>query len=272
MDDRPIGVFDSGVGGLTVVRSLIDLLPNESILYFGDTARAPYGPRRPDEVREFSAQIARFLVDEGVKMIVIACNAASSAGLDAVRDAAGDLSVIEVVRPAVRAAVKATRDRVIGVIGTALTISSGSYERAVAETKENVVLHPQACPRFVEFVERGETQGSELEALARSYLEPLTEARVDTLILGCTHYPLLTGVIGLVMGRDVVLISSADETARDVYEQLRAGGLFRENDAVPQHRFVCSGDAAFFHLLGSRFLGPEIGTVEERALGRARSG
>jgi glutamate racemase len=269
MDDRPIGIFDSGVGGLTVVRSVIDLMPNENILYFGDSARAPYGPRHRDEVRAFAGQIAEYLVREGVKMIVIACNAASSAGLDVVRDAAGEIPVLEVVRPAVRAAVKATRNRRLGVIGTEVTISSGSYERAVAETRENVVLRTRECPRFVEFVERGETSGAELLAVARSYLEPLQRDQIDTLILGCTHYPLLTGVIHLVMGHDVVLISSADETARDAYEELTRRDAFRGSDGPPEHRFVSSGDGALFQALGARFLGPEIVGVEERTLGRA---
>jgi glutamate racemase len=269
VDDRPIGVFDSGVGGLTVVRSLIDLMPNESILYFGDSARGPYGPRHPEEVKEFAAQIAAYLVGEGVKMIVIACNSAASAGLDVVEAAAGDVPVLEVVRPAVRAAVSATRNRRIGVIGTALTIGSGSYDIAVAETKENVTLCSQPCPRFVEFVERGETNSAELQDIAHGYLDPLKRQEVDTLILGCTHYPLLAGAIHYVMGHDVVLISSADETARDAYAELAQRGAFRGNEGSPERRFVSSGDAALFQALGENFLGPEIGGVEERALGRA---
>lgn len=267
MDDRPIGVFDSGVGGLTVVRSLIDLLPNESLVYYGDSARGPYGPRHRDEVRDFAEQITGYLLAQGVKMIVVACNAASAAGLDAVREAAGSVPVLEVIRPAVRAAASATRNRQIGVIGTVLTISSGSYDSAIAETRENVKLHSQACPLFVEFVERGETSGAELEVVARDYLAPLQEADVDTLILGCTHYPLLTGVIHYVMGHNVVLISSADETARDAYAELTRLDLLRESDGPPRHRFVSSGEPALFHALGSRFLGPEITSVEERSLG-----
>lgn len=270
MDLRPIGVFDSGVGGLTVVRALIDLMPGEPILYYGDTARGPYGAREAGEVRAFTAQIAGYLVAEDVKMIVAACNSASSAGLEHLRAARPALPLLEVVEPAVRAAVRATRNRRIGVIGTALTIASGAYERAVEATRENVKLAGAACPRFVEFVERGETSGPEILEVAQRSLEPLLDAGVDTLILGCTHYPLLTGVIRFVMGGEVVLISSAEETARDAFAELTRRDLFRPRGEPPAHRFVSSGDPVAFHALGTRFLGPEIAKVEERALGEPR--
>ncbi|HVL88868.1 MAG TPA: glutamate racemase [Actinomycetota bacterium] len=266
MDSRPIGVFDSGVGGLTIVRGLIELMPDEEILYFGDTARYPYGPRSRDEVRRFAMEIATWLAEQDVKMLVAACNSAASAGLDHVRDAFPDLHVVEVVEPAVRAAIRATRNRRIGVIGTELTIASGAYQRALDATKENVMLFSQACPRFVEFVERGETAGPEIIELAREYLAPLQQEDVDTLILGCTHYPLLQGVLHFVM-RDAVLISSAEETAQDVYTELTQRNQFRVADTLPRHRFVSSGDAVTFQALGSRFLGPEIAVVEERSLG-----
>ena len=266
MDPRPIGVFDSGVGGLTVVRALIDLMPREQIVYFGDTARGPYGPRERDEVRSFASEIAGYLATQDVKAIVAACNSASSAGLEHVRAAHPMVPVVEVIDPAVRAAVKMTRNRRIGVIGTALTIASGAYDRAVYATHENVTLVPQACPRFVEFVERGETAGPEIIGLAQEYLTPLIEENIDTLILGCTHYPLLTGVIHYVMGHDVALISSAEETAKDVYAELAARDGFRSGPE-PRHRFVSSGDGGTFQTLGARFLGPEISAVEERSLG-----
>jgi glutamate racemase len=266
MDPRPIGVFDSGVGGLTVVRALIDLMPREQIVYFGDTARGPYGPRDRDEVRTFSSEIAGFLIDQNVKSIVVGCNSASSAGLDDVRAAHPGLPVIEVIEPAVRAAVKVTRNRRVGVIGTALTIASGAYDRAVTGTHENVTLLGQACPRFVEFVERGETAGPEIIGLAREYLAPLIAEDIDTLILGCTHYPLLTGVLHYVMGHEVALISSADETAKDVFAELAARDGFRSGPQ-PRHRFISSGDPATFQMLGARFLGPEISSVEEGVLG-----
>jgi len=262
MDDRPIGVFDSGVGGLTVVRSLIDLLPNESIVYYGDTARGPYGPRARDEVRGFVDEIASTLVRDGVKMLVVACNSASSAGLDHIKDNYPDIPILEVIEPAVRSAVRATRNRRIGVIGTELTIASKAYDRAVALTRENVELFPRACPRFVEFVERGQTGGAEL-IVAHEYLQPLVESKVDTLILGCTHYPLLTGVISFVMGRDVVLVSSAEEVARDVFALLTERDVARGTDAPPTYRFLSSGERERFESLGRRFLGPEIAKVEE---------
>ena len=263
MDERPIGVFDSGVGGLTVVRSLIDLLPTESIIYYGDTARGPYGPRDRADVRGCVDDVAKVLVDEGVKMIVAACNSASAAGLDHIRDAYPDIPIIEVIEPAVRAAVKATRNRRIGVVGTALTIASRAYDTTVAMTRENVSLVGQPCPRFVEFVERGETTGPEILAIAGEYLAPLKEQDVDTLILGCTHYPLLRGVIQYVMGRDVVLIESDLEVAIDVFATLTRRDMFRPRPLPVEHRFLASGDEAQFADLGARFLGPEITKVEE---------
>jgi glutamate racemase len=267
MDDRPIGLFDSGVGGLTVVRALIDLMPSESIVYYGDTARCPYGPRPPEDVRRFSVEIARELVGEGVKMLVAACNAVSSTGLEAVRAALPGVPLLGVIDPAVRAAVAATRNRRIGVIGTAVTIGSGAYERAVTATRENVRLFGQVCPEFVGYVERGETSGPGIISLAREYLAPLIESDVDTLILGCTHYPLLTGVLHYVMGHHAVLISSAEETARDVFAELTRRELFRPREMPPTYRFLSSGSAETFLALGTRFLGPEIAKVEERPVG-----
>ena len=262
MDDRPIGVFDSGVGGLTVVRAMIDMLPNESIIYYGDTARGPYGPRSREDVRACVDDVAATLVKEGVKMLVVACNSASSAGLDHIRAAYPDIPIVEVIQPAVRAAIAATRNGRIGVIGTELTIASGAYAREVDATEADVTLFGQACPRFVEFVERGQTGGAEL-IVAHEYLRPLTEEGIDTLILGCTHYPMLSGVISFVVGREVVLISSAEETARDVFAHLTDHEAARADATPPTYRFLSSGDRATFEALGRRFLGPEIATVEE---------
>jgi len=264
MDERPIGVFDSGLGGLTVARALLDYLPTESMIYYGDTARGPYGPQGRDEVRGYVDDVAGYLVKEGVKMLVVACNSASSAGLDHIRDAYPDIPLVEVIEPAVRAAVKTTRNRRIGVIGTALTITSGSYTRAIAQTRENVELYSAACPRFVEMVERGETSGPGVQAIAEEYLAPLIEQDVDTLILGCTHYPLLQGVIQFVMGREVVLVESDKEAAIEVFSELTRREMFRPRDLLPQHRFVSSGDPREFETMGHRFLGPEITKVEER--------
>jgi glutamate racemase len=259
--DAPIGIFDSGVGGLTVARSVLDQLPHEPIMYVGDTARGPYGPRPLAEVREFALDVMDHLVDQGVKTLVIACNSASSAVLRDARERY-DLPVVEVIQPAVRRAVAATRNNRVGVIGTRATITSQAYEDAFAAAT-HLELYTQACPRFVEFVEAGVTGGDELLRVSREYLAPLQEAQVDTLVLGCTHYPLLTGVLSYVMGDGVTLVSSAEETAKDVYRVLVADSLVRPADAPPPvHRFAATGDPEPFQRLGSRFLGPEIGEVE----------
>ncbi len=261
MTDAPIGIFDSGVGGLTVARAILDQLPHEPVRYVGDTARGPYGPLPIAEVRRNALQVLDGMVDSGVKLLVIACNTASAACLADARERY-DVPVVEVIRPAVRRAVAATRSGRVGVIGTAATIGSGAYTDAFAAAP-HVTVTAAACPRFVDFVERGMTSGRQVLGLAESYLAPLAAADVDTLILGCTHYPLLTGVIGLVMGESVTLVSSAEETAKDVYRVLVRSDLLRDDDAPPpRHRFVATGDPAPFRRLGRRFLGPEIDTVE----------
>jgi glutamate racemase len=261
MDTRPIGVFDSGVGGLTVARAVIDLLPHESVVYFGDTARGPYGPRPLEQVRAFAAEILDLLLAQDVKLVVVACNSASAAALDLLRGRS-PVPVVDVIEPAVRAAVRLTRNRRVGVIGTEATISSGRYTEAVGQTHENVSLIGQACPRFVEFVERGETTGAEILAVAGGYLAPMVAGDVDTLILGCTHYPLLTGVIGYLLGPDVFLVNSAEWTARDVFAELTRTDAHAPYGTVPRHRFLSSGDPEQFRRLGARFLGPEVARVE----------
>jgi glutamate racemase len=267
MDPRPIGIFDSGVGGLTVARAVIDLLPHESVVYFGDTARYPYGPRSQAQVRRFAEEIMDLLVDQDVKLVVVACNSASAAAFDELK-AAYPLPVVEVIEPAVRASVRLTRNRRIGLIGTEGTIGSGRYAEAVGQTHENVALVARACPRFVEFVERGETTGPEILELAGGYLAPLVAADVDTLILGCTHYPLLTGVIGYIVGPDVFLVNSAEWVARSVFAELTRADLHAPYGAAPRHRFLASGDPGEFRRLGARFLGPEVGRVERLAAAR----
>jgi glutamate racemase len=260
MNDAAIGIFDSGVGGLTVARAVLDQLPHEPVQYVGDTARGPYGPRPIAEVRSFSLEIMDRLVDDGVKALVIACNSASAATLRDARERY-DVPVIEVVHPAVRRAAAATRGGQVGVIGTTATITSGAYDDAFAAAP-HVRLTTIACPRFVEFVEAGVTWGPELIDVATEYLEPMKAAGVDTLVLGCTHYPLLTGVISYVMGEDVSLVSSAEETAKDVYRTLVARDLLRPAHLPePEHQFTVTGDPADFQRLGRRFLGPEIGRV-----------
>ncbi|MFM1951443.1 MAG: hypothetical protein RJA33_237 [Actinomycetota bacterium] len=266
MSNAPIGIFDSGVGGLTVARAILDQLPGESVLYIGDTARGPYGPRPLAEVRDFSLETLDFLVDQGVKALVIACNTASAAML---RDARERYSVpvIEVIQPAVRRAVAATRTGKIGVIGTRATIDSQAYLDAFAAAP-HLSITSTACPLFVEFVERGETSGKAITDIARDYLKPMIEADIDTLVLGCTHYPLLTGVISYVMGNEVSLVSSAEETAKDLYRVLVEGSLLRSADSpAPTHRFLATGDAAAFESLARRFLGPEVGSVQQQKIG-----
>ena len=265
MSDAPIGIFDSGVGGLTVARAIIDQLPHESILYIGDTARGPYGPRSLAEVRDFSLETLDFLVEEGVKAIVIACNTASAAML---RDARERYSVpvIEVIQPAVRRAVAATRSGKVGVIGTRATIDSQAYLDAFAAAP-HLSITSTACPLFVEYVERGETSGSAITKVARDYLQPMIDAEVDTLVLGCTHYPLLTGVISYVMGNEVSLVSSAEETAKDLYRVLVESSLLNSaTKSVPDYRFLATGDAHAFESLARRFLGPEVGSVQHQDL------
>ena len=265
MSDAPIGIFDSGVGGLTVARAILDQLPNESTLYIGDTARGPYGPRPLAEVREFALETMDFLVSQGVKAIVIACNTASAAMLRDARERYS-IPVIEVIQPAVRRAVAATRSGNVGVIGTRATIDSKAYVDAFAAAPQ-LHITSIACPLFVEFVERGETSGTEITKVAREYLGPVMEAKVDTLVLGCTHYPLLTGVISYVMGEGVTLVSSAEETAKDLYRTLVENGLLREQSTTPAtHKFLATGDAKAFETLARRFLGPEVTKVEHQVL------
>jgi len=256
---QPIGIFDSGVGGLTVARAIIDQLPNESIIYFGDTARGPYGPRPLAEVRGFAIEIMDRLVAAGVKAIVIACNTASAATLRDARERY-EIPVIEVIQPAARRAVSATRSGKVGVIGTQTTIDSKAYEDAFAAAPQ-LKLTCVACPEFVEFVERGETSGAALQSKAESYLATLKKEGVDTLVLGCTHYPLLTGVISYVMGNDVTLVSSAEETAKDLFRTLVEADLLNTNKSQVTHRFVATGDTKSFAVLARRFLGPEVVSV-----------
>lgn len=265
MNNAPIGIFDSGVGGLTVARAILDQLPNESTMYVGDTARGPYGPRPLAEVRTFALEALDYLVEQGVKTIVIACNTASAAML---RDARERYSVpvIEVIQPAVRRAVAATRSGRIGVIGTQATVDSKAYLDAFAAAPQ-LEITSIACPLFVEFVERGETSGLAITNIAESYLRPIMAAKVDTLVLGCTHYPLLTGVISYIMGNEVSLVSSAEETAKDLYRVLVENSLLRDpKSPPPTHSFLATGDAQSFEALARRFLGPEVGNVKHKDL------
>ena len=258
----PIGIFDSGVGGLTVARAIIDQLPGESILYLGDTARGPYGVRPLAQVRTFALEIMDQLVAAGVKAIVIACNTASAAMLRDARERY-QIPVIEVIQPAVRRAVSATRSGKVGVIGTNATIDSKAYLDAFAAAPQ-LSITSKACPLFVEFVENGKTTGDEITKIAQDYLAEMKTAQIDTLVLGCTHYPLLTGVISYVMGNDVTLVSSAEETAKDLYRTLVETKLLNDQPGKVSHRFVATGDPDKFANLAKRFLGPEVVTVTNK--------
>jgi len=253
----PIGLFDSGLGGLTVVHALIDLVPDESLLYFGDTDRFPYGPKPPAEVRGYALEIGDLLVERGARVVVVACNSAAAAALDDLADRLS-VPVIGVIDPGVRAALLATRVGRIGVIGTEGTITSGSYARAAAKIDSTVVVVEQACPGFVEFVESGDIDSPELRRLAEEYLAPVKAAAVDVLVLGCTHYPLLASTLSSVMGSEVAVVSSAEATARAVVERMPCSVAA----AIPDRKFITSGDPSTFRQLATRFLGTEIENVE----------
>lgn len=240
MNDAPIGIFDSGVGGLTVARAILDQLPGERLLYIGDTANSPYGPKPLEQVRSMALNVMDELVDSGVKMLVIACNTATAAALDEARERytkGMGIPVIEVISPAARTAAALTRSGRVGVIATAGTVNSGAYARAL-QGIPGLNLTQQACPRFVQLAEAGITTGPQVLDVAKEYLEPLQAAAVDTLVLGCTHYPLLAGPISYVMGRNVALVSSSEETAKDVYRELAARNLLHTDTQAA----VGSGD------------------------------
>ena len=260
--DRPIGMFDSGFGGLTVARATIDLLPAEDLVYIGDTGRYPYGSKPLEDVREYAHELAWSLVrDYEAKAVVVACNTATAAGLDELRREL-PVPIIDVIAPGARALVQTTQTGRVAVIGTVGTMASGAYVRAVVDTGAPVSLTSAACPGFVEFVERGQTSGDEVMVLAERLLAPIRDADVDALLLGCTHYPFLARTISDVMGSDVTLVSSADETAFEVMHRLGELGLLRDADRVGRHRFVSSGDVDVFRELGAQLLGPELDHTE----------
>lgn len=263
----PIGVFDSGIGGLTVVRELVSQLPNEDVIYFGDTARVPYGPKSPDTVRRYSQEIASFLRNEGVKALVVACNTATAHALESLRHGF-DLPVIGVIEPGSRAASRATRARHVGVIGTQGTIASGAYERAIHSVDDDIRVTARACPLFVPFAEEGWVDHRALELVAGEYLAPLTKVGIDALVLGCTHYPLLSRVISSTVGPDIALIDSAAETAAETARVLRDRNLEHppRSDAASL-RFIASDAPQQFLQLGQRFLGSAIHNVETITLG-----
>ena len=282
MESAAIGIFDSGLGGLTVAREIARALPRESLVYLGDTARCPYGPRDLEEVRRFVLEIGSWLQERRVKVIVVACNTATAAGL-ALAQQAFSVPVIGVIEPGARAAVMATRNRKVGVIGTQGTIDSGAYSSAVRALDAGVTVFSTATPRFVEIVEEGLRRGTgpvedllsdttevfirpSFYEMARDYLDPLKRSGIDTLVLGCTHYPLLSAAIQQVVGAQVTLISSAQETAREVAETLERRGWLSDATATGRHAFATTGDVAEFARLGSRVFGEPLGEVEQVAL------
>lgn len=264
-NSAPIGVFDSGIGGLTVVRELMRQLPNESIIYFGDTARVPYGPKSPETVTRFSREITSFLRDQGVKAVVVACNTATAHALPTLR-AEYDLPIIGVIEPGSRAAARATKSGDIGVIGTYGTINSHAYERAISAELSTANIMVRACPLFVPLVEEGWLDTDATRLVAHEYLGDLAGV-IDTLVLGCTHYPLMKRVIGETVGRTVRLIDSAEETAIETATTLRDRGLAHGNESEPVHRFIASDLPDQFLRVGQRFLGKSIDLVETITLG-----
>jgi glutamate racemase len=261
VDQRPVGVFDSGVGGLTVLHECLVTLPHEDFLYLGDHARLPYGPRPLDEVRRFAREIGAFLESQGVKLVVAACNTATSAALPRLQEELA-VPVVGVITPEAHAAVQATRNRRIGLLATEATVEAGRYAELVGTLDAGVELVPVACPRLVPLIESDDPFAAATTDAVREYAQPLKDANVDTVILGCTHYPLIRPIFQRVFGRDVTLVFSAEETAREVAETLARKGF--ENDASREgtYRFLTTGEPEAFRTMGARFLQLPIVDVE----------
>ena len=266
MSNAPVGIFDSGLGGLTVARSIYQRLPGESTIYFGDTARVPYGPKSPETVRRYSLEILRWLLDQGVKAVVVACNTSTAHALSALQ-AASPVPVIGVIEPGARAATAGAGRGPIGVIGTAGTIASNAYAAAIHRLRPEARVEQRACPLFVPLVEEGWFDHPAAELVAREYLTPLRQANVEALVLGCTHYPLLRPLLQRIMGSEVRLIDSGEATAEALAQALREGGLAAAVGSGPTHRFAVSDDVARFHQVGSRFLGDRLGSADLVSVG-----
>jgi len=265
MDPRPVGVFDSGVGGLTVLHECLVTMPHEDFVYLGDHARLPYGPRPLDEVRAFALEIGSFLERQGVKLVVAACNTATSAALPQLQEELR-VPVIGVIAPEAHAAVQATRNRRVGLMATEGTVAAGRYAELVHALDAGIEFVPVACPDLVPLIEADELDSERCEAAMRSYAQPLKEARVDTVILGCTHYPLLKWTFQRVFGRSTRLVFSADETAREVAETLAKKGFENSTDRDGDYRFLTTGEPASFRAMGKRFLQLPIREVEHVTL------
>lgn len=264
--NEPIGIIDSGVGGLTVAKEVMRQLPYEQILYFGDTARCPYGPRPVEEVKRFTWEMTRFLLEKNIKMLVIACNTATAVVLDEIRNELS-IPVLGVIQPGARTAIKVTDNYKIGIIGTEGTVKSRAYEYALKSINRRAVVESLACPRFVPLVESGEYDGPVAKRVVAETLEPLIGRGLDTLILGCTHYPLLEPLIKNVMGESVKVISSGEETAREVSTILGHNNLFAKRDELPRHFFYTTGSRTIFANIASQWLEQDIGYVEKIRLG-----
>jgi len=262
MDNRPIGIFDSGLGGLTVLKEITEILPHESIVYFGDCGRVPYGTKSKETVIKYTFQDIKFLLNQDIKIIVIACNTASACSYELVRDNF-EIPVLEVIKPGALAAARETKNKKIGVIGTKGTIDSGVYEKAIKETDCSIQVFSKACPLFVPLVEEGWWENEITLKIAEEYLIPLKQSGIDTLVLGCTHYPLLQGVISKVMGEDVKLVSSGQEVARVVMELIEKKGICRDKRISPVYRYYTSDSIEQFETLGSAFLSREIHSAEK---------
>ena len=266
MNRAPVGIFDSGIGGLTVAHAIFERLPRESTVYFGDTARVPYGPKSPDTVRRYSLEILHWLLGQGVKAVVIACNTSTAHALETLQ-AESPVPVIGVIEPGARAAAAASANGPIGVIGTAGTIASNAYARAIQRARPGMAVVQQACPLFVPLVEEGWFEHPAAELIARDYLEPLRRVRVDTLVLGCTHYPLLKPLLQRVVGPTVQLIDSGEETAGAVARTLMAESLAAPEKSGATHRFAVSDDEGRFRKVGARFIGDRLDHAEVVPLG-----
>lgn len=266
MNTAPIGIFDSGIGGLTVARSIYSRLPHESTLYFGDTARVPYGPKSPETVRRYSLEILDWLVAQGVKAVVVACNTSTAHALPALQ-AASPVPVLGVIEPGARAAVAFSGDGPVGVIGTAGTVASGAYERAIHALAPSLTVYQRACPLFVPLAEEGWFDHEATRIVAAEYLTELRAAKVRALVLGCTHYPLMKPLLQQVMGSETKLIDSGEETAAALETILCERGLQAGPSRRATHRFAVSDDEARFRQVGSRLLGERLSGAEVVPLG-----
>jgi len=261
MSSAPVGIFDSGIGGLTVARAIRDVLPHESTIYLGDTARVPYGPKSPETVRRYSREILDWLLSQDVKAVVVACNTATAHALDDLR-ARSPVPVIGVIEPGARAAATVTTSGRVGVIGTAGTVASGAYVRALLHARDDLHIVAQACPLFVPLVEEGWFDHPATLLVAEEYLASVRAAGIDTLVLGCTHYPMLVPLLGRIMGPSVQLIDSARETARELARVLADAGLAAPSDATSAHRWIATDDAERFARVGAVFMGSPLASVE----------